>query len=249
MVDYHWLPRPALYVPVWEAMQAYTERRDAMTPDQIWLVEHAPVYTLGQAGKLEHILNPDEIPVVHSNRGGQVTYHGPGQVVAYCLVDLRRHGLFVKEYVALLEDVVIRLLGEVGIQGACRKPSAPGVYVPAPAVSSSEARKAASGACRPDDSKANDRAYSERHLGVPLRDDQLAKIAALGIKVRNGCAYHGVALNVDMDLAPFQGINPCGYEGLRTVDLAACGVNATVHDVGERLAQQLVEAISTYKQR
>ena len=227
MIDYHWLPRPAPYVSVWEAMQAYTEGRDALTPDQIWLVEHAPVYTLGQAGKPEHILNPGDIPVVHSNRGGQVTYHGPGQLLAYCLIDLRRHGLFVKEYVALLEDVVIGLLAEVGIQGACRKPNAPGVYVPMPGASAGNAR----------------------NLAAPLREDELAKIAALGIKVRNGCAYHGVALNIDMDLAPFLGINPCGYQGLRTVDLAACGVNATLDDMGERLALRLSEAISSCKPR
>lgn len=208
MIAVKWLPRPSPYTPVWEAMQRHTEGRVAGTPDEIWLVEHEPVYTLGQAGKPEHILNSGAIPVVRSNRGGQVTYHGPGQVVAYCLFDLRRAGLYVKEYVALLEDVVIELLRGHGLANACRKPNAPGVYVPAQAGG-----------------------------------DELAKIAALGIKVRNGCAYHGIALNVDMDLAPFDGINPCGYEGLRTTDLARQGVRTTVHEAGEDLARRLAERL------
>ena len=123
MIAHKWWPRPAPYLEVWQAMRDYTEGRDAQSPDAIWLVEHEPVYTLGQAGKPEHILNSGAIPVVRSNRGGQVTYHGPGQVVAYCLVDLRRAGLFVKEYVALLEDVTIRLLADLGLAGACRKPA------------------------------------------------------------------------------------------------------------------------------
>ena len=209
MIEHKWLPRPAPYLDVWEAMQAYTEGRDAQSPDVIWLVEHEPVYTLGQAGKPEHILNSGAIPVVRSNRGGQVTYHGPGQVVAYCLVDLRRAGLFVKEYVALLEDVTIHLLEQLGVRGACLKPGAPGVYVP-----------------------------------MADQDGELAKIAALGIKVRKGCAYHGIALNVAMDLSPFLGINPCGYEGLRTVDLVTCGVTASITQVGEMLAQGLAAAIA-----
>lgn len=189
-------------------MQDHTEARSADTPDEIWLVEHEAVYTLGQAGKPEHILNSGNIPVVRSNRGGQVTYHGPGQVVAYCLIDLRRVGLYVKEYVALLEDTVIDMLHGYGLEGADRKAGAPGVYVP-----------------------------------VAAGADEQAKIAALGIKVRNGCAYHGIALNVDMDLSPFDGINPCGYEGLRTTDLAAQGVQATVTEAGETLAQRLVQAL------
>src|SRR5690554_3753652 len=122
MITVKWLPELSPYLPVWHAMQEFTESRNADTRDEIWLVEHEPVYTLGQAGKAEHILNPGSIPVVHSNRGGQVTYHGPGQAVAYCMVDLRRVGLYVKEYVALLEDVVIQLLVDYGLSGACRKP-------------------------------------------------------------------------------------------------------------------------------
>ncbi len=115
MIEVKWLPRPSAYLPVWEAMRDFTERRDADTPDQIWLVEHEPVYTLGQAGKPVHVLNAGSIDVVHTDRGGQVTYHGPGQVVAYCLVDLRRHGLFVKEYLALLEEVLIAYLDSAGV--------------------------------------------------------------------------------------------------------------------------------------
>jgi len=201
-----WLPRPAPYGEVWRAMRDMTETRDADTPDVIWLVEHQPVYTQGQAGKPEHILHSDGIPVVHSDRGGQVTYHGPGQVVAYCLVDLRRRGLFVKEYVALLEDAAIAALAGLGVGGACRKPGAPGVYVPMP-------------------------------------EGDLAKIAALGVKIRNGRAYHGLALNVDMDLTPFSGINACGYAGLRTIDLAACGVRVSLDFAGQALAGHLARAI------
>lgn len=211
MITIKWLPGPAPYPPIWQMMRQYTEQRGPDSPDEIWLVEHEPVYTLGQAGKPEHILNSGAIPVVHSNRGGQVTYHGPGQVVAYCLVDLRRAGLYVKEYVALLEDTVIEQLRDYGLTGACRKPGAPGVYVPMIA-----------------------------NPNAP----ELAKIAALGIKVRNGCAYHGIALNVDMDLGPFLGINPCGYEGLRTTDLTEQGVDTTVRQAGDQLARRLADRLT-----
>ena len=209
MNESKWWPRPAPYLEVWEAMRRFTEARDSQTPDEIWLVEHTPVYTLGQAGKPEHILNSADIPVVKCDRGGQVTYHGPGQAVAYCLVDLRRLGIFAKEYVALLENVAIQVLGELGVRGAQLKPGAPGVY-------------------------------------VPIRAGQLAKIAALGIKIRNGCAYHGLALNVDMDLVPFSGINPCGYEGLQTTDVLGCGVAADVVAAGDLLAARLAQAFSDY---
>ncbi len=209
-MEYRWLPPLAAYRPVWEAMRAFTEARDESTPDEIWLVEHTPVYTLGQAGKEEHLLNAGGIDVVHCDRGGQVTYHGPGQVVAYCLFDLRRRGIYVKEYVERLEDAVIGTLADLGLPNACRKPGAPGVYVPY-----SVARE------RPESAA------------------ELAKIAALGIKIRNGRAYHGAALNVDMDLAPFLGINPCGYEGLTTVDLRRCGISCTVEQAGERLLERL----------
>lgn len=210
MIETKWWPRPAPYLDVWEAMRRFTDARDAQTPDEIWLVEHLPVYTLGQAGKPEHILNSANIPVVKSDRGGQVTYHGPGQVVAYCLVDLRRLKIFAKEYVALLENVAIEVLGELGVAGACLKPGAPGVYVPG-------------------------------------ADTQLAKIAALGIKIRNGYAYHGLALNVDMDLTPFLGINPCGYEGLQTIDVLRCAIVADVVATGNLLAARLAQAFDAHR--
>ena len=202
-----WLARPADYLSTWQEMQAYTNLRGADTPDEIWLCEHAPVYTLGQAGLPQHVLNPGNIPVVRCDRGGQVTYHGPGQVMAYALFDLRRADMYVKEYVNLLEGAVIDTLSDLGVAHACRKPGAPGVYVPDP------------------------------HGG-----GELAKIAALGIKIRNGRAYHGVSLNVAMDLAPFLGINPCGYQGLRTVDMASCGVRCAPTEAGDALARNLQQA-------
>ena len=200
-----WLAGPAEYLPVWRAMQAYTNERGADAPDEIWLCDHQPVYPLGQAGLPRHLLNPGNIPVVHCDRGGQVTYHGPGQVMGYALFDLRRAGMYVKEYVALLESAVIGALAELGVPHACRKPGAPGVYVPGPA-------------------------------------GDLAKIAALGIKIRNGRAYHGVSLNVAMDLQPFLGINPCGYEGLRTVDMRSMGVDVSAAVAGEALGRNLAAA-------
>jgi len=202
-----WLKGPADYLPVWQAMRDFTETRGPDTPDHIWLVEHTPVYTLGQAGKREHILHRGDIAVVPTDRGGQATYHGPGQILAYCLIDLHRRGLFVKPYVATLEDAILYALAQLGITNAHRQPGAPGVY-------------------------------------VPQADGEPAKIAALGIKVRNGCTYHGVALNVAMDLAPFLGINPCGYAGLRVVDLASCGVDVSLRDAGETLAASLCRHLS-----
>jgi len=202
-----WLPGCADYLSTWQAMHDFTHARDANTPDEIWLTQHAPVYTLGQAGKHEHVLNPGDIPVVQTDRGGQATYHGSGQVMAYCLIDLHRRKIFVKPYVAALEDAILDALASLGVASACRQPGAPGVY-------------------------------------VPQEDGGLAKIAALGIKVHKGCAYHGVALNVDMDLRPFLGINPCGYAGLRVVDLASCGVRATPQEAGEALAASLRRRLS-----
>lgn len=209
-------PYPATY----DAMRDFTAARDAATPDEIWLVEHPPVFTQGLAGKAEHLLAPGEIPVVASNRGGQVTFHGPGQVVAYPLIDLRRLGIYVKEYVFRLESAVIQTLEPLGVLGL-RVPGAPGIYV---------------NLAHPGD-------------GLPPgpRPDPFAglgKIAALGIKVSNHCTYHGVALNVAMDLAPFQRINPCGYAGLRTVDLATLGVRAQPDDVASRLAERLAAHFS-----
>ena len=208
-----WLARPADYLSVWQDMQAYTNLRGADTPDEIWLCEHAPVYTLGQAGLPQHILNPGDIPIVRCDRGGQVTYHGPGQVMAYALFDLRRADMYVKEYVTLLEGAVIDTLAQLGVAHACRKPGAPGVYVPDP------------------------------------EGGELAKIAALGIKIRNGRAYHGVSLNVSMDLAPFLGINPCGYQGLRTVDMASCGARCEPTEAGDALGRNLALAWGRARER
>lgn len=181
------------YVPVWRAMQAYNEARDAHTADELWLVEHPPVYTLGLAGKEEHLIDAGSIPVVRVDRGGQVTYHGPGQVVLYTLLDLRRHGLGVRELVMRLEQAVITLLTSYGIYGV-RRTGAPGVYVGA------------------------------------------AKIAAVGLRVRQGCCYHGLSLNVDLDLAPYARINPCGYAGLAVTQLGDLGGPVEMHAVGSALA-------------
>lgn len=219
-------PRPSLYEPVWRAMQAFTEARTAQTPDEIWLVEHEPVYTLGQASKPEHLLNPGNIPVIQTDRGGQVTYHGPGQVMAYILADLKRSGRYIKAMVHQIEDATIETLKIYGIEDACRKQGAPGVYVP---VGTSQARttQAAAAIAEPASDPAS----------FPF---ELAKIAALGIKVRNGCTYHGMALNVEMDLTPFDGINPCGYAGLQTVCMAQYGVKASWEEVAQTLSQQIV---------
>ena len=199
------------YGPIWQAMQEFTAARTDDLPDEIWQVEHKAVYTLGQAGKPEHILTPKQIPIVHCNRGGQVTYHGPGQVVVYPLLRLNRYKMFVKEYVECLEDAIISTLAYFGIPDACRKSNAPGVYVPM------------------DD--------------VP--NDGLAKIAALGVKITKGCTYHGLAINVDMDLTPFSGINPCGYEGLRTIDMRTLGIKATVNEVSDKVVEELQKIFNT----
>lgn len=201
------------YELIWQAMRDYTDERNSSSDDEIWLLEHSPVYTLGQAGLPEHVLNAHAIPLVKTDRGGQVTYHGPGQLVAYCLIDLRRMGMYVKEYVALLESVVLDVLAELGLSTACKKQGAPGVYVPAYAVQ-----------------------------GEHADPNELVKIAALGIKVRQGRCYHGLSLNVDMDLTPFLGINPCGYQGLETTDLRHCGVLTSMPEVSELLSQKLTQA-------
>ncbi|HLS22021.1 MAG TPA: lipoyl(octanoyl) transferase LipB [Paenalcaligenes sp.] len=217
----HWLSGRQSFAPLWEAMRDYTAQRTADSPDQLWLLEHEPVYTLGLAGRIEHVLNPRAIPLVHTDRGGQVTYHGPGQLVAYCLLDLRRYGLYVKSYVALLERVILDTLAALGADYACLQPGAPGVYVP---LGQSE-----SGA-------------GTAHAGQTA--GQLAKIAALGVKINKGCSYHGIAINVDMDLSPFEGINPCGYAGLRTTDLAHCGIHTTVSRVGQLFTSHLQHTLS-----
>ena len=207
------------YAPTVEAMRAFTDARSADTPDELWLVEHDPVYTQGIAGRPEHLLNPGGIPVVPTNRGGQVTYHGPGQVVAYPLVDLKRMGIYVKEYVYRLESAVIRVLQAHGVTGH-RVAGAPGIYV------------------RLADPGSHAMLTGPAPGGDPFAG--LGKVAALGIKISRHCTYHGVALNVAMDLAPFHGINPCGYAGLQTVDLARLGVSTDWATVAQQLSDRLV---------
>ena len=218
------------YEPTYAAMQALTAGRSEGTPDVLWVCEHAPVYTQGLAGKKEHIFNPGNIPVVATNRGGQVTYHGPGQVVAYPLLDLKRAGYFVKEYVYRIEEAVIRTLLQVGVTGH-RVAGAPGIYV--------RLGNPAGHALLPQ---------RPVKLGSdPKKEDPnfagLGKIAALGIKVSRNCTYHGVALNVAMDLEPYSRINPCGYAGLQTVDLSTIGVVASWTEVAEVFSQKLALAL------
>lgn len=198
----------AEYVPTWDAMRAFTQQRTPDTEDELWLVEHPPVFTLGQAGRREHLLAPTDIPVIATDRGGQITYHGPGQVVAYPLLDLRRLGIFVKELVFRIEQATIQAIERHGVD-ARRVKGAPGIYVP-------HAASRASG----------------DFAG-------LAKIAALGIKVASGRCYHGVALNVGMDLAPFSLINPCGYANLPAIDLRTLDIRVEWNDAASGLAERL----------
>lgn len=188
------------YATTYQAMQDFTASRSAETPDELWVVEHAPLYTLGQAGKPEHILYDVGIPVVRIDRGGQVTYHGPGQVVIYLLLDLPRLKIKVRELVSAIEQAVIDLLAGHGVV-AERRAGAPGVYV----------------------------------------GD--AKVAALGLRIRNGCSYHGVSLNVDMDLHPFTAINPCGYAGLKVVQTRDLNIPLTMTEAGEQLSQHLLQQL------
>jgi lipoyl(octanoyl) transferase len=192
------------YMTTWRAMQAFTAARAASTSDEIWLTEHPSVYTLGLAGRREHLLRDNGIPVVKVDRGGQVTYHGPGQLVLYTLVDLRRLRLGVRQMVRSLEAAVINWLESHAV-AAYGKPAAPGVYV--------------------------------------RRDGAEAKIGALGLKVRNGCTYHGVAVNIAMDLAPYSDIDPCGYPGLAVIDLRALGLSRTVESAGDELAPIVVREV------
>ena len=201
-----------------EAMRIFTEARAADTPDEIWLVEHDPVYTQGLAGRAEHLLDAGGVPVLASNRGGQITYHGPGQVVAYPLIDLRRLGIYVKEYVYRLEHAVLKVLETQQITGH-RVAGAPGIFV------------------RLADPHSH-AALTDPASGVD-RFRGLGKIAALGIKVSRHCTYHGVALNVAMDLEPYSRINPCGYAGLATVDLSTIGVSVPWHEVADLLGRKL----------
>ena len=189
------------YQATWHAMQVFTAQRGAATNDEIWLLQHPPVYTQGLAGKPEHLLTKPAIPVVKTDRGGQITYHGPGQIVVYVLFDLKRNGIGVKDLVKRIEQSIIDVLQSYGI-AAERKLGAPGVYVKG------------------------------------------AKIAALGLRVKNGCSYHGLALNVAMDLTPYGAINPCGYAGMEVTDLATLGVRVSINDVMTTLSQHLVTQLS-----
>ncbi|EGQ7739158.1 lipoyl(octanoyl) transferase LipB [Vibrio parahaemolyticus] len=189
------------YEPVWKAMHEFTDQRTEETPDEVWLVEHNPVFTQGQAGKAEHLINTGDIPVVQSDRGGQVTYHGPGQLVAYFLINLRRKKLGVRDLVTTIENLVINTLKAYNIDSAAR-PDAPGVYV---------------------DGK---------------------KICSLGLRIRKGCSFHGLALNVNMDLTPFLRINPCGYAGMEMVQVSQFNGPSDVETV-ETVEKQLIEELVT----
>ena len=188
------------YAETWQAMKSFTDSRDESAADEFWFVQHPPVYTLGQAGKVEHLLTPGDIPIVHSDRGGQVTYHGPGQLVCYLLLDIRRLQLGVRDLVTAIEQSIVQLINSYGV-AAEAKPEAPGVYVDG------------------------------------------RKLAALGLRIRKGCSYHGLSLNVDMDLGPFSNINPCGIEGLEVVDMKRLGIDRPMAKIMEELTDILVQQI------
>jgi len=207
------------YLATYAAMQRFTQERTPESPDALWICEHDPVFTQGLAGKTDHLLGPGPIPVVQTDRGGQVTFHGPGQVVAYPLIDLRRAGYYVKEYVYRIEESVLRTLAHFGVTGH-RVPGAPGIYV------------------RLDDPFSHAALTGPMPGADPFRG--LGKIAALGIKVSRHATYHGVSLNVAMDLEPFSRINPCGYAGLKTVDLSTIGVQTTWEEAAGVLGQKLI---------
>jgi lipoyl(octanoyl) transferase len=211
------------YLPTYQAMQDFTAARTPGTPDALWVCEHPPVFTQGLAGHEDHLLAPGDIPVVPTNRGGQVTFHGPGQVVAYPLIDLKRAGYYVKEYVYRIEEAIIRTLDHFGVTGH-RVAGAPGIY-----VRLGDPHSHAMLAQRPQKD-------ADKHPDFT----GLGKIAALGIKVSRHCTYHGLALNVAMDLSPYQRINPCGYQGLQTVDLSTIGVSVSWQDAADVLSQKLV---------
>jgi lipoyl(octanoyl) transferase len=188
------------YAETWQAMKSFTDSRDECAADEFWFVQHPPVYTLGQAGKVEHLLTPGDIPIVHSDRGGQVTYHGPGQLVCYLLLDIRRLQLGVRDLVTAIEQSIVQLINSYGV-AAEAKPEAPGVYVDG------------------------------------------RKLAALGLRIRKGCSYHGLSLNVDMDLGPFSNINPCGIEGLEVVDMKRLGIDRPMAEIMEELTDILVRQV------
>jgi lipoyl(octanoyl) transferase len=212
------------YAATYAAMQTFTAERTGGASDELWLCEHPPVFTQGLAGKPEHLLLAGDIPVIQSNRGGQITYHGPGQIVAYPLIDLKAAGYFVKEYVYKLEEALIRTLAHFGITGH-RVRTAPGIYV------------------RPDDPQSHatlGQAGIHDAADAVFARERLGKIAALGIKVSRHFSYHGAALNVAMDLEPFSRINPCGYSGLQTVDMRSLGIDVSPVEVSAMFAKQLL---------
>ncbi len=188
------------YVDTWQRMQQFTDNRDEQTPDELWLLEHDPVFTQGQAGKAEHLLFPGEIPVVQVDRGGQVTYHGPGQLVVYVLLNIKRRNLGVRQLVNLIEQSIVDTLA-IHQLNAYAKADAPGVYV----------------------------------------DEK--KVASLGLRIRKGCSFHGLALNVDMDLSPFQRINPCGYAGMQMIQTKDIGGPASIADAKQQLTHQLLQLL------
>ena len=212
---------PVAYDLALEAMRTFTAARDEETADEVWLCEHPPVFTQGVAGKAEHVLDAGAIPVVRTDRGGQVTYHGPGQVVAYPLVDLRVLGIYVKEYVFRLEQALLKTLEAYAVTGH-RVRGEPGIYV----------------------RLADSHGHGVLVANAPNPFAGLGKIAAIGVKVSRHRAYHGVALNVAMDLTPFERINPCGHAGLRTVDLSTIGVRATWDEVAATLGAKLAAYLS-----
>jgi lipoyl(octanoyl) transferase len=204
MIIRHFQSAP--FETIWQAMREFTDNRNENTEDELWVVEHLPVYTLGQAGKLEHILNPGNVPIVKTDRGGQVTYHGPGQLVVYILVDIKRKNMGVRSLVNYIENSIINLLKEEYKIKAESRCDAPGVYI-------------------------ND-----------------AKICSIGLRIRRGCSYHGLAFNVNMDLSPFLGINPCGYKNLKMTQLKDFGVEATPEEVGLKLIKYIEESFSQKNQ-
>lgn len=189
------------YEPIWQAMQDFTKQRDENTLDEVWLVQHQPVFTLGRNGKREHILAAGDIPIVPIDRGGQVTYHGPGQLVAYLLINIRRQSLGIRQLVDYIEQVIIDVLAQYGIEAAGDR-DAPGVYVKG------------------------------------------EKIAALGLRVSRGCTYHGLSFNVDMDLEPFQRINPCGYAGLKVTQCTDLGIQQPLEEIAQQLCERLSELLN-----
>ena len=189
------------YGASWKAMKEFTDARDENTTDELWIVNHPPVYTLGQAGKAEHLLEQTEIPVINTDRGGQITYHGPGQLVIYTLLNLKRRKLGIRALVSLLEKSVIALLNDYGIQAEA-DPKAPGIYING------------------------------------------AKICAIGLRVRRGCSFHGLALNVDMDLSPFESINPCGYPGMKVTQLKALNPHVKIETVSKELVAHLLSNLA-----